>query len=146
MAAGLDINDPGRPYRARQIGGWTTDDFKAGPAQKRTWEVTKSLGGPGRYGVMFQYDSGWYGAGIKQVSLVSTPANDAAAPQTELARDTHEGITGYQPKDTTYVLLLREHDPKRRYFVVVDLVGVPPNSPPEHSGCVGHATMKKVRQ
>jgi len=144
VAQGMGINDPGRPYRARRIGGWTTDDFKAGPSQKKTWEVTKFLGGPGQYRVMFHYDRGWYGARIKCVSLVSTPPDDAAQ-QAELSRDAHEGITGYQPKNTTYEVSLREYDPKRRYFVLVDLVGMPPNSPPEHSGCVGHATMKKVR-
>ena len=145
VAQGLGINDPGRPYRARLIGGWTTEDFKAGAAQKKTWEVTRFLAGTGRYQVMFNYDSGWYGAGIKCVSLVSALSDNAAQP-TEVSRDRHEGVTGYQPKDTVYELMLREHDPKRRYFVVADLVGAPRNSPPEHSGCVGHATMKKMRQ
>lgn len=137
--------DPNRPYRLRKIGEWKTEDFDAGAAQTKTWEVTKYVIEPGRYRVEFLYTSGWYGASIKQVALVSTPANDPAQ-QTELARDVHHGTTGHQPKNTTYELSLKQHDPARRYFVVADLIGVTTKPNAVHSGCSGHATLNKIRE
>jgi hypothetical protein len=43
-------------------------------------------------------------------------------------------------------LTIKEYAPKRRYFLVADIVGMPLNSPPERQGCEGHATMEKVRE
>jgi hypothetical protein len=145
IVTNFGVKDPNRPYRTRKIGGWTTDDFKTGQSQKKTWEVTSSVSGPGRYTVFFFYDKGWYGAHIKRVALVSTPADDPNK-QTEVACDPHDGVTGHQPKNTVYELVLKEYDPKRKYFVVADLSGQPPNSPPDRQGCEGHAKMRKVKE
>jgi hypothetical protein len=145
IAVGLGVKDPGRPYRPHKIGGWTTDDFKTGRSQKKTWEVTSFVSDAGRYSVSFYYDKGWYGASIKRVALVSTPADDPKR-QTEVACDAHQGSTGHSPKNTVYELRLKDYDPKRKYFVVADLDGVPPNSPPEKQGCEGHVVMRKARE
>lgn len=83
----------------RTSSGWPNEDFDSGAAQTKTWEVTKQVSGSGRYRVVFLDDSGWYGATIRRVALVSTPTGDPAK-QTELARDVHQGVTGYQPKNT----------------------------------------------
>jgi hypothetical protein len=144
-ATKLGVADPDRPYRVRRIGDWTTDDFSAGPSLTKTWEVSRFMGGAGHYRVMFYYDSGWHGVHVKQVALVSTPAGDVQQ-KTELTRDVHPGVTGYQPKDTAYELRIPDYDPQRRYFVVADLVGPSPGGPSERSGCVGHAMMSKVRE
>jgi hypothetical protein len=145
VATALGIPDPNRPYRVRTVGGWKTDDFKTEPSQKKTWEVSKFVTEPGRYRVAFYHDKGWYGLRIKQVRLVATPSEDLSQ-ETELARDSHEGSAAYQPKNNTYELTIKEYAPKRRYFLVADIVGMPLNSPPERQGCEGHATMEKVRE
>lgn len=144
-AEALGIRDPNRPYRLRKIGEWKTEDFDSGASQTKTWEVTKYVTEPGRYRVEFVYSSGWYGASIKRVTLVSTPTNDPAQ-QTELARDVHHGTTGHRPKNTVYELALEQYDPARRYFVVADIIGVTARPNAEHSGCAGHATLNKVRE
>jgi len=139
----LGIADPHRAYRLRRIGQWTTEDFAAGPSQRKTWDVSKTVSEAGRYRVAFQYDRGWYGIGIKRVALVSTPADDPTQ-QTEVACDKHDGATSHRPKKSTYELVLGQYDAHRRYFVVADIVGIPRNSPTGHSGCYGHADMQKV--
>ena len=144
MAATLGVEDPERPYRAHWIGDWKTEDFADGPAQTKTWDVTKLVSGPGRYRVDFQYDSGWHGARIKRVMLVAGPASDASRRE-EVARDVHDGSTGHQPRNTAYELTLASHDPKQSYFLIADLVGPKPGGPPERSGCAGHVTMRRVK-
>ncbi len=154
IVTGYGMQDPNRPYRSRQIGRWVTEDFKTGRDQTKTWEVTSFVAGPGRYQVYFQYEKGWYGAGIRRVRMVSASALNGArsgpaadpSQQKELACDDHEGITGHSPKDTLYALDLKEHDPARRYFIVADLRGVPPNSPPDKQGCEGRVNMKKIKE
>ncbi len=143
-AATVGVSDPGRVYRAGRIGGWTTEDFTTGPAQRKTWEVTKPLSEPGHYQVVFRHDSGGQPARIKRVALVWAPAGNPAQ-KTELSRDEHEGLTGRQAKNNAYEVSLDQRDPGRRYFLVVDLEGIARNAPPELSRCVGHAEMKKVR-
>jgi hypothetical protein len=145
VAYALGVKDKGRAYRTRKIGGWKTEDFKAGRNQKMTWEVTSYVDGPGRYNVFFYYESGWYGAGINRVALVASPEN-AARLQVEIACDPHHGSTGYSPKNTTYELVLNEYSPKRKYYIVADLEGIPPNSPPDKQGCTGFVKMCKVRE
>lgn len=145
IAINRGIKDPNRPYRTHTIGKWVTEDFKTGAAQTKTWEVTSYVSGAGVYKVYFYYDSGWYGAQIKRVALVSTPP-DNPNKQTEVACDKHDGITGYSPRDTIYTLHLKEYDPKQKYFIVADLVGIPPDSPPDKQGCTGHVVMKKTKE
>jgi hypothetical protein len=152
--AALGIPDPARPYRVRHVGDWATDDFKTGPAQQKTWELGRALGGPGRYEVTFHYEGGWYEAKISRVRLLAGPPGDVSR-QTELARDVHLGATGDQligiagrrqhmPQNATYTLTVKDYDPKQRYFVVADIEGVPANSPPNQLGCTGYATMKRI--
>jgi hypothetical protein len=145
IAVTLGIKDAGRPYRWQRVGDWKTDDFKTGAAQQKTWEVSKFVAEPGRYRLRFCYESGFYGTKIKRAAIVSSPANDPAL-RSEMAFDAHDGATGHHPNDTTYDLELREHDAKRRYFVVADLVGTPPDAPPDRAGCSGYVTMKKLKR
>jgi hypothetical protein len=143
-AAAVGVSDPDRVYRVGRIGGWTSEDFATGPAQRKTWEVTRPLSEPGRYQIIFHHDSGRQTARIKRVALAWAPA-DNPAQKTELSHDEHEGLTGREAKNNIYEVLLDQRDPGRRYFLVVDLEGIARNAPPELSRCVGHAEMKKVR-
>lgn len=145
VAVRQNVPDPGRPYRPHIAGHWTTEDFRSGSMQKKIWDVTSFVTGPGRYQVTFSHDRGWHGAGVRQLVLVASPVKDGMQ-QTELARDTHHGATGYQPKNTTYELVLSAHDPKQHYFLVADLTGPAPNTPPERATCVGHAALRQIKE
>ncbi len=143
-ATGLGVPDPAQPYRVRRIGQWTNGTFQSGPSQQVTWPVSQFVAGPGPYEVAFHYDDrGWYGVEIRQVRLVSGVGD--AAPLAELARDAHQGISRGQSKNTTYRLGLKTYDPKRRDFVVADLVGIRLTSPSDRSASVGCATIRKCK-
>jgi len=141
----LGIPDPGSSYRVRRIGQWTNDTFRSGPAQQVTWPVSNFVTGPGRYEVAFHFDDrGWYGVEIQQVRLVAGAMD--AAPQRELARDAHPGISRYQSENAAYQLELKSYDPKDRYFIVAQLVGIRLTSPNDRSASVGAATIRKCKQ
>lgn len=140
----LGIPDPGHSYRVRRIGQWTNDTFRSGPSQQVIWPASKFITAPGRYEVAFHFDDrGWYGVEIQQVRLVSG-AQDAA-PQRELARDMHQGISRYQSENATYQLDLKTYDPHEHYFVVAQLVGARLTSPNDRSASVGSATIRKCK-
>ena len=113
----------------------------------------RALSGPGCYEVTFHYEGGWYEAKISRVRLLADPPRRFAADGTCPRRasgatgDQLIGIAGrrqHMPQNATYSLTVKDYDPKQRYFVVVDLVGVPANSPPNQLGCTGYATMKGI--
>jgi hypothetical protein len=143
-AAALGVADLDRVYRPTRIGAWTTDDFAAGPTLRKTWDVTRFATEPGRYQIVFRHDSGGQAARIRRVALVATPAG-RPVEQTELSCDAHEGVAWREPNGAAYEVPLSEHDPRRRYLLVVELEGVARNAPPDRSRCVGHAEMRKLR-
>jgi hypothetical protein len=144
-AIGLGIGDPARSYRVRRIGQWENDTFRTGPSQSVTWPVSTFITAPGQYEVAFHYDDrGWYGVEIQQVRLLSAVKD--GAPLAELARDAHQGISRAQSKNTTYQLGLKTYDPKRRYFVTADLVGIRLTGPQDRSASVGAATIRKCKE
>jgi hypothetical protein len=145
VAIGLGVGDPAQSYRVRRIGGWTNDTFRTGPSQQVTWPVSRFIKGPGHYEVAFHYDDrGWYGIEVQQVRLVAG-AKDAA-PLAELARDRHQGISRGQSNSATYQLRLKTYDPKQRYSVVADLVGIRLTSPNDRSASVGAATIRQCKE
>jgi len=142
MAVAAGVDDPEWPYRERPLGNWVTEDFASSRRQTKTWDATRLITGPGRYRIVFHYDSGWYGTHIHAVRLMQT---EPAQPE-PLARDGHDGATGHQPRNTTYELVLQHYDPKASYLVEADLFGPPADTSPEHSGCAGHATICRVKE
>jgi hypothetical protein len=141
LAATAGVDDPERPYRERPLGTWVTEDFASGPRQTKTWDATRLITGPGRYRIVFHYDSGWHGTRIREARLVQT---EPAQPE-PLDRDVHDGSTGHRPRNTTYELLLQHYDPKASYFVEADLIGPPRNETPERSACAGHVTFCRLK-
>lgn len=140
----LGVPDPNLAFRTHVIGGWKTEDFANGAEVQKKWEVTPYLVGPGRYEVQFLYEKGWCGLGMHRVALASA---DPSAPDklTEIAFDKHEGITGHQPKNDVYVLDLKDHDAKRKYFIVADVRGSDPRAPEDRKGCGGSVVMRKLK-
>ena len=143
-ASRLGIPDPGRCYRVRRIGEWSNDTFRRGPAQQVTWPVSNFVTGPGRYEVAFHFDDrGWQGVEIRDVRLLAGATD--AAPQKEVARDAHRGISRYQSENASYQLDLKTYNPKDRYFVIAQLVGARLTGPNDRSASVGSATIRKCQ-
>jgi hypothetical protein len=144
--AALGVSDPGAPFRAHQIGGWTDDDFQPGKERiTKTWDVTEAISGPGQYLVRFDYTKGWWGLSMFRVALTSAPA-DHPNSFTEVIVDQHNGVAAYQDKDNTYTLTVAQHDPALRHFIVADVQGVTSEGKPENRrGCQGEVWMRKVR-
>jgi len=138
------VEDPGKPYRAKQVGRWQTEDFEPGPEIAKTWDVTEAINGPGTYRVQFVYQSGWYGLNIHRTSLAS--AKTAAPDELQnLATDEHEGTAAYRNKDNIYELSIDAYSPELKYHIVADVRGMPKDSAGDKQGCNGKLMIWKVR-
>jgi len=143
----LGIEDPGKPYRRHEIGGWASDDFRPGQESiRKQWDVTAALAGTGSYEVRFTYTSGWWGLQISRVALCSA-SRDAPDTLTEVAADQHDGTAAYENKANTYTLTVDQTDPALRYSVVAEISGVTSDGKPEgRQGCNGAVSMCKARK
>lgn len=140
----LGVDDPGRPYRAKLVGEWKTEDFAEGPGITKRWEVTERISGPGRYLIEFVYRRGWFGLNIHRASLMSAPA-DAPDALTRISTDEHRGSAAHRSTANVYEFDVAAHDPDLRYFVVAEVHGAPLESPPERQGCEGEVFFRKER-
>ncbi|MSS70371.1 MAG: hypothetical protein EXS64_02675 [Candidatus Latescibacteria bacterium] len=70
VIARLGLADPTPEFRPKEIGGWSSRDFEAGPACRVSLDLSRAWTGPGPYVLTFEYTDGAYGVTIRDLTLV----------------------------------------------------------------------------
>ena len=139
------LRNPSSIIMSQQIAEWSSDDFRETSSIVKELDVTQHIVEPGTYTVTFQYTSGWNGLGTQKVALVSAP-KERAGERTELSVDEHPGTTGHRSEGNVYTLILGEHDPACRYWIVASVRGTrPQDQQPGRGGCSGVVRLRRER-
>lgn len=92
------------------VGTWTPEDFNG---QEMLIDVTKTMTTTGQYQASFMHTKGGHGLVIRDVALFEDDK--------EVARDTHEGFSGYDKRNVQYRLKLGEFNDKAKYSLRIKL-------------------------
>jgi len=139
------LRNPSGVVASRQIGAWSSDDFRKRGRIVKELDVTQDLVTPGTFSVTFQYTGGWNGLAIFRVALVGEP-KDRPGERIELSVDDHRGSTAIRSKGNVYSVALDKHDPSLRYWIVADIRGMrPQDQRPGKKGCSGFIRLRQER-
>ena len=139
------LRNPSGVIASRQIGEWSSDDFRETAMVVKEFDVTQDLVEPGTFSVTFQYTEGWNGLGIYRVTLAAAP-KDKPGGRAELSVDDHRGGTAIRSKGNVYTLRLDKYDPSLRYWVVARIRGTQPQvQQPGRKGCSGFIRLRQER-
>lgn len=145
LGARLGLADPRPWYRDQLVGHWTTGDFPRPEATLR-FEVTDRLHGPGIYRPMFRFKPSAYGVDINAVSLLE----DDGRQMREVMRVTPSAYGGkphpgpFEPWNDDARLELAEVRPGCRYFLQVELTGIPADAPADRRSCEGDIFLRQA--
>jgi len=140
------LRNPSGVIASRQIGEWSSDDFRKTARIVKEFDVTQDLVEPGTFSVTFQYTGGWNGLGIHKVALVAAP-KDKPGRRAELSVDDHRGSTAIRSKGNVYALTLDKYDPSLRYWIVANIRGMrPQDQQPGKKGCSGFIRFRQERE
>ena len=98
----------------KTIGQWLPSQIAAEFAPL-DWDITKLVAKPGLYAATLKYSAGNHGIEIEWVALLENG--------TEVARDVHNGFSGYDKNDITYRLDLRTVKPGAKYVLRASVRG-----------------------
>ena len=139
------VRNPSGVVASRQIGEWSSDDFRETGRIVKEFDVTQDLVAPGTFSVTFQYTVGWNGLGIYKVALVAEPKG-RPGERAELTVDDHWGSTAIRSQGNVYTLTLDKHDPSLRYWIVATIRGKRPQDQPlGKKGCSGFIRLRRER-
>jgi hypothetical protein len=125
------------------VSKWNVDDFREKARREMVAELTPYIDGPGTFLVTFQYTTGWNGLHMWRAALAESP-HKSPEQKNELAVDEHEGFTGARSQGNIYRLTLQNYNPEKRYWLVADVQGTPPqNQKPGHTGCSGEIQLQQ---
>ncbi len=91
-------------FNTPKVGTWSQADFNG---KEMVIDVTNTMTTNGQYIVSFMYTKGGHGIVVRDVALFEG--------NKEIARDTHEGFSGYEKRNVQYRLKVDQFNDKAKY-------------------------------